>query len=111
MAVLKEEKEFGIWNSEFGNAAESVSSIDYIDNHIQRDQQQEPEERVEPSTINHQPFFQRAYRYIQSISEYAPSFGSKFRIENVTEESNWIDRKNKNRKTAKKRVKDLKKMW
>jgi hypothetical protein len=105
-AVLKE-KELELRNPEFGEAA----SIDYLARHIQSDQQQKPEERTEPSTINHQSFFARAYRYIQSISEYAPGFGSKFQAESVTENSNWADRKNKKRKTAKKRVKDLRKMW
>jgi CRISPR/Cas system endoribonuclease Cas6 (RAMP superfamily) len=120
-AVLKESgignresgkrKESGIGNPESGSTADRASNIDYLAHHIQSDQRQKSEERTEPSTINHQPFFKRAYRYIQSISEYAPSFGSKFRIESIVEDSNWADRKNKKRKTAKKRVKDLKKMW
>jgi len=112
-AVLKEfgKKEPGIRNSEFGSAAEPISNIDYLARHIQSDQRQESAERAEPSPINHQSFFKRAYRYIQSISEYAPSFGSKFHTESVADDSNWADRKNKNRKSAKKRVKDLKKMW
>lgn len=112
-AVLNE-KESGIRNTEFGSGVDQVSRIEhsassicYLTQHLQRDQRQELEEQERPVST----FFARAYRYIQSIGRHAPGFGSKFHVESVTEDSNWADRKNKKHKTAKKRIKNLKKMW
>ncbi len=83
-------------------------NADYVARHVQSDQRQESEE---PSATDHQPFLARAYRYIHSISKHAPTFGSKFRLESAAADSNWVARKNKKRKTPKKKVRDLKKMW